>query len=46
MAACVVERARDCVRCSLTKDMLQLEELNFRVTVNFVRLVESLRCLH
>ena len=24
MAACVIGRARDCVRCSLTKDMLQL----------------------
>ena len=46
MAACVVGHVRDCVRCSLTKDMLQLEGLNFRVTVNFVRLVESLRCLH
>ena len=29
MAACVVGRARDCVRCSLTKDMLQFEEMNF-----------------
>ena len=46
MAACVVGRARDAVRCSLTKDMLQLGELNYRVTVNFVRLVESLRCHH
>ena len=26
MAACVVGRARDCVRCSLAKAMLQLEE--------------------
>ena len=24
MAACVVGRVRDCVRCILTKDMLQL----------------------
>ena len=40
MAACVVGRARDCVRCSLAKTMLQLEELNFGVTVVFVRLVE------
>ena len=46
MAACVVGRVRDCVRCSLTKSMLPLEKLNFRVSVNFVRLVESLRCLH
>ena len=29
MAACVVGRVRDCVRCILTKDMLQLSELNF-----------------
>ncbi len=29
MAARVVGRARDCVRCSLTKAMLQLEEMNF-----------------
>ena len=29
MAACVVGRVRDCVRCSSTKDMLQLEEFNF-----------------
>ena len=43
MAACVIGRVRDCVHCSSTKDMLQLEELNFRVTVNFVHLVESLR---
>ena len=46
MATCVVGRVKDCIRCSLTKDMLQLEELTFRVTVNFVRLVKSLRCLH
>ena len=26
MAACVVRLARDCVRCSLAKAMLQLEE--------------------
>ena len=29
MAACVVGHVRDCVRCSLMKAMLQLEELNF-----------------
>ena len=29
MAACVVGRVRDCVRWFLTKDMLQLYELNF-----------------
>ena len=29
MAACVVGRARDCVRCSLAKAMLPLEEMNF-----------------
>ena len=46
MAACVVGRARDCVRRSLVKAMLPLEELNFGVTVSFVRLVESVRCLH
>ena len=40
MAACVVGRARDCVRRSLTKAMLPLEELNFGVTVVFVHLVE------
>ena len=39
MAACVVRRARDCVRRSLAKAMLPLEELNFRITVSFVRLV-------
>ena len=33
MATCVVGRARDCVRRSLAKAMLPLEELNFRVTV-------------
>ena len=33
MAACVVGRVRDCVRCSLAKAMLPLEELNFRDTV-------------
>ena len=46
MAACVVGRARGCVRRSLAKAMLPLEELNFRVTVSFVRLVESVPCLH
>ena len=39
-AARVVGRARDCVRCSLAKAMLPLEEMNFGVTVSFVRLVE------
>ena len=33
MAACVIGRARDCVRGSLAKAMLPLEELNFRDTV-------------
>ena len=48
MAACVVGRARDCVRRSLAKAMLPLEELNFGVTVSFVCLVfgKSVRCLH
>ena len=32
-AARVVGRARDCVRCSLAKAMLPLEELSFGVTV-------------
>ena len=36
----VVGRARDCVRRSLAKAMLPLEEMNFGVTVSFVRLVE------
>ena len=36
----IVGRARDCVRCSLAKAMLPLEEMNFGVTVSFVRLVE------
>ena len=40
MAACVVGRARDCVHCSLAKAILPLEELNFGVTVVFVRLAE------
>ena len=40
MAACGVERARDCVRRGLAKAMLPLEELNFGVTVVFVCLVE------
>ena len=39
-AARVVGRARDCVRRSLAKAMLLLEELYFGVTVSFVRLVE------
>ena len=45
-AARVVGRARDCVRRSLAKAMLPLEE--FGVTVSFVCLVfgESVRCLH
>ena len=33
MAACVVGRGRDYIRCSLANAMLPLEELNFRVTV-------------
>ena len=47
-AARVVGRARDCVRRSLAKAMLPLEEMNFGVTVSFVCLVfgESVRCLH
>ena len=32
LAACVIGRARDCVRRSLAKAMLPLEKLNFRVT--------------
>ena len=36
----VVRRARDSVRRSLAKAMLLLEEMNFGVTVSFVRLVE------
>ena len=36
----VVGRARDCVRRSLAKAMLPLEEMNFGVTVSFVHLVE------
>ena len=36
----VVGRARDCARRSLAKAMLPLEEMNFGVTVSFVRLVE------
>ena len=39
MTACIVGRARDCVRRSLAKAMLPLEELNFGVTVSFVCLV-------
>ena len=39
-AARIVGRARDCVRRSLAKAMLPLEEMNFGVTVSFVRLVE------
>ena len=39
-AARVVGRARDCVRRSLAKAILPLEEINFGVTVSFVRLVE------
>ena len=46
MAACVVGRASNCVHRSLAKAMLLLEELNFGVTVSFVRLVESVHCLH
>ena len=39
IAACVVGRARDCVRRSLAKAMLPLKEMNFGVTVGFVCLV-------
>ena len=39
-AAHIVGRARDCVRRILAKAMLPLEEMNFGVTVSFVRLVE------
>ena len=39
-AARIVGRAKDCVRRSLAKAMLLLEEMNFGVTVSFVRLVE------
>ena len=39
-AARIVGRARDCVRCSLAKAMFTLVEMNFGVTVSFVRLVE------
>ena len=47
-AARVVGRARDCVRRSLAKAMLPLEEMNYGVTVSFVCLVfrESVSCLH
>ena len=47
-AARIVGRARDCVRRSLAKAMLPLDEMNFEVTVSFVCLVfgESVRCLH
>ena len=47
-AARFVGCARDCVRRSLAKAILPLEELNFGVTVSFVCLVfgESMRCLH
>ena len=50
MAACVVRRARDCVRRSLVKAMLLLEEMNlgchreFHVSGIFGE--ESIRCLH
>ena len=40
-AARIVGRARDCVHCSLAKAMLPLKEINFGVTVSFVRLVEK-----
>ena len=50
MAARVVGRARDCVRCSLTKAMLPLEELNFgshrEFRVSGILGEESMRCLH
>ena len=38
-AARIIGRERDCVRCSLAKAMLPLEEMNFGVTVSFVCLV-------
>ena len=50
MAVCVVGRARDCARCSLTKAMLPLEELNFgchrEFRVSGIFGEESMRCLH
>ena len=39
-AARVIGRTRDCVHRSLVKATLLLEEMNFGVTVSFVRLVE------
>ena len=44
----IVGHARDCVRRSLAKAMLPLEEMNFGVTMSFVCLVfgEIVRCLH
>ena len=47
----IVGRARDCVRRSLAKAMLPLEEMNFGVTMSFVCwyfLVggDSVHCLH
>ena len=41
-AARIVGRVKDCVHHSLAKAMLPLKEMNFGVTVVFVRLVE--RC--
>ena len=38
-AACIVGRARDCIRRSLAKVLFALEEINFGVTVSFVYLV-------
>ena len=50
MAVCVIGRTRDCVRCSLTKAMLQLEELNFgchrEFRVSGILGEESMRYLH
>ena len=40
----VAGRARDCVRRSLAKAMLPLEEMNFGVTVSFVCLVFGGEC--
>ena len=48
-AARIVGRAKDCVRRSLAKAMLPLEEINFGITLSFVCQVnwgEGVRCLH
>ena len=50
MAACVVGRVRDCVRCSSAKAMLPLEEMNFgchrEFCVSGILGEESMCCLH